>query len=155
MLLVFVWPVTLLFDNPQLPQRAFSKSVGNASQSTVVPLLSLRQVFSTIRIQELLHAWEQWSPRSPHAAVHTGVPWTPPGPHLSDVLLRPAVRGVHDSAHNLGVSAHNQRFVWGICVNSHATMVGYCLWNLASLPQHIAVSLKLPWVRCLEGNFLL
>lgn len=57
---------------------------------------------------------------------------------------------MHDSAHNFCISTDNQCFVWCICVNSYSTVTDYCLWNVSSLPQHITVVLKLPWVRCLE-----
>lgn len=88
------------------------------------------------------------------AVVQTWMPSMLHGPHLPDILFCSAVRWVHDSAHNFGVSADNQCFIWCICVNSYSTMIHCRLWNMSSLPQYITVILKLPWVRRLEEKFL-
>lgn len=70
--------------------------------------------------------------------------------HLLDILLRPAVRRMHNCPHHFHVATDNQGFVRRICVYSHSTMTDNRFWNLSSLPQCITVIFKLPRVRGLE-----
>lgn len=67
--------------------------------------------------------------------------------HLLDVLLRSAVRGVHDRAHYLGVPTNHQGLIWGISVDPHQSLTHHRVWGLSFKPEHLTVVLKLPRVR--------
>lgn len=66
-----------------------------------------------------------------------------PHPDLLDVLLGPDVRRVNQGAHNLHVAMDNEGLVWPVGVDAHSPVVVDRVWQLASLPQHLVVTLKL------------
>lgn len=45
---------------------------------------------------------------------------------------------------------NHQRFIWPVGVDAHSAVVVHRVGKLAPLPQDLAITLKLPWVGCLE-----
>lgn len=65
---------------------------------------------------------------------------------LLDVLFGPDVGGVHQRAHDLQVAVDHECLVRPIGVDADPAVMVHRVWQLATLPQHFVVALKLAWV---------
>lgn len=69
--------------------------------------------------------------------------WLPYAPHLLHILLGANIRGMHEGAHDLEVAVDDHCFIGTVRVYAHPAVVIHRVRQLAPLPQHLAVTLKL------------
>lgn len=67
-------------------------------------------------------------------------------PDLLDVFFGPDVGWVNQGAHDLQVAVDNKGLVWPVGVDSDSPVVVHRVGQLAALPQHLVVTLKLAGV---------
>lgn len=72
--------------------------------------------------------------------------------HLLHVLLGPVVRRLHHGAHHFGIAADHQRLIRSIGVDAYAALEHRSVLHCPTLPQGVAVHLKLTRVRRLRAE---
>ncbi|TRY97067.1 hypothetical protein DNTS_001467 [Danionella cerebrum] len=61
---------------------------------------------------------------------------------------------MHQGAHDLHIAMHHESLIGSVSVDPHSAVMVHRVWHLASLPQHLTVTLKLTWETIVEMESL-
>lgn len=133
------WAASAMLSSPSVPSgeailwgRTAWQFQQDAYQLQHSSLSSSRTAQATCRDAPCRACQRPGAPGTPDSGVRGVQGW--PRAHLLDILLGPAVRGMHNCPHHFHVATDNQGFVRCVCVYSHSTMTDNSFWNLSSLP---------------------